>query len=77
MSSEAGDILTHTVRSDEAGDRVDVLIATSGLLPSRAVAQKLIGRVNWWRKHLQSHGADVDQYVMSVSPFAAIMNGPE
>ena len=42
MSSEAGDILTHTVRSDEAGDRVDVLIATSGLLPSRAVAQKLI-----------------------------------
>ena len=44
MTTEAGDVLTHTVRSDEAGGRVDVLICSSGLLPSRAVAQRLIER---------------------------------
>jgi len=36
--------ITHTVRGDEGGGRIDVLIAETGLLPSRAVAQKLIER---------------------------------
>ncbi|HEX7625052.1 MAG TPA: altronate dehydratase family protein [Anaeromyxobacteraceae bacterium] len=27
---------------------------------SQAVAQKLLDRIAWWRRHLQSHGADVD-----------------
>ncbi len=27
---------------------------------SRAVAQKLLDRIAWWRKHLQAHDADVD-----------------
>ena len=44
MSAKAGDIVSHTVRGDEAGARVDVLIAEQGLLPSRALAQKLIER---------------------------------
>jgi 23S rRNA pseudouridine1911/1915/1917 synthase len=36
--------VSHTVRGDEAGGRIDVLIAEEGLLPSRALAQKLIER---------------------------------
>lgn len=36
--------VSHTVRADEAGGRIDVLIAETGLLPSRALAQKLIER---------------------------------
>ena len=37
-------ILTHTVRGAEADSRIDVLLSESGLLPSRALAQKLIER---------------------------------
>ncbi|HEX9093876.1 MAG TPA: RluA family pseudouridine synthase, partial [Coriobacteriia bacterium] len=37
-------ILTHTVRGTEADSRIDVLLAESGLLPSRALAAKLIER---------------------------------
>ena len=44
MSIKNGDVLTHTVRADEAGGRVDVLIAEVGMLPSRALVQKLIER---------------------------------
>lgn len=36
--------VNHTVRADEVGVRVDVLIAEAGLLPSRAFVQKLIER---------------------------------
>ncbi len=36
--------VTHTVHADEAGGRVDVLIADAGLLASRALAQRLIER---------------------------------
>lgn len=36
--------MTHAVRGDEAGIRIDVLVADVGLLPSRALAQKLIER---------------------------------
>lgn len=43
MSADRG-ILTHTVRGDEAGMRVDVLLSEAGVLPSRAVAQRLIER---------------------------------
>lgn len=42
MAGDQG--LTHSVRSDEVGTRIDVLIAECGLLPSRAVTQKLIER---------------------------------
>jgi 23S rRNA pseudouridine1911/1915/1917 synthase len=44
VSIRNGDSVTHTVRGDEACDRIDVLIAETGLLPSRALAQKLIER---------------------------------
>lgn len=43
MSRDRG-IATHTVRGDEAGARIDVFVADCGLLPSRALAQKLIER---------------------------------
>jgi len=36
--------ITHTVHGDEGGGRIDVLIAEIGLLPSRALVQKLIER---------------------------------
>ena len=36
--------VAHTVRGDEAGGRIDTFIAEAGLLPSRALAQKLIER---------------------------------
>jgi 23S rRNA pseudouridine1911/1915/1917 synthase len=36
--------ITHTVRGDEAGTRIDILLSEDGLVPSRAVAQKLIER---------------------------------
>jgi 23S rRNA pseudouridine1911/1915/1917 synthase len=35
---------SYTVHADEAGSRIDVLIAENGWLPSRALAQKLIER---------------------------------
>jgi 23S rRNA pseudouridine1911/1915/1917 synthase len=41
---QSGDTVAHTVRGDEVTQRIDVLIADSGLLPSRALAQKLIER---------------------------------
>jgi 23S rRNA pseudouridine1911/1915/1917 synthase len=44
VSARSGDTIAHTVRGDEAGVRIDVLIADTGLLPSRAMAQKLIER---------------------------------
>jgi 23S rRNA pseudouridine1911/1915/1917 synthase len=44
MAPKSGDTVRHTVRGDEAGSRVDVLISDAGLLPSRALAQKLIER---------------------------------
>jgi 23S rRNA pseudouridine1911/1915/1917 synthase len=44
VSARAKEDVTHTVRGDEAGGRIDVLIAENGLLPSRALAQKLIER---------------------------------
>jgi 23S rRNA pseudouridine1911/1915/1917 synthase len=37
-------LLTHTVRGTDVDSRIDILLAESGLLPSRAVAQKLIER---------------------------------
>jgi 23S rRNA pseudouridine1911/1915/1917 synthase len=37
-------LLTHTVRGDEAGSRLDVLLAEVDLVPSRALAQKLVER---------------------------------
>ena len=40
----ADEVLTHRVRADEVGARIDVLIPECGLLPSRAVTQKLIER---------------------------------
>ncbi len=40
----AEEVLNHRVRADEVGSRIDVLIAECGLLPSRAVTQKLIER---------------------------------
>jgi 23S rRNA pseudouridine1911/1915/1917 synthase len=40
----ADEVLTHRVRADELGARIDVLIPECGLLPSRAVTQKLIER---------------------------------
>ena len=44
MARPTDGTVSHTVRADEAGARVDVLIAETGLLPSRAFAQKLIER---------------------------------
>jgi 23S rRNA pseudouridine1911/1915/1917 synthase len=44
VTPKSGDTVRHTVRGDEAGSRVDVLISDAGLLPSRALAQKLIER---------------------------------
>jgi 23S rRNA pseudouridine1911/1915/1917 synthase len=44
MSVKNGDSIVHTVRGDEAGGRIDVLIADVGMLPSRALVQKLIER---------------------------------
>jgi 23S rRNA pseudouridine1911/1915/1917 synthase len=44
MSEQSRDNVAHTVHGDEAGQRIDVLIAETGLLPSRAMAQKLIER---------------------------------
>ena len=44
MSPKNGDVLNHTVRGDEAGGRIDVLIADVGMLPSRALVQRLIER---------------------------------
>ncbi len=44
MSGKDGSVLNHTVRADEAGGRIDVLITETGMLPSRAVAQRLIER---------------------------------
>ncbi len=35
-------LLTHTVRGDEVGSRIDMLLSEVELVPSRAVAQKLI-----------------------------------
>ncbi|MDY0340443.1 MAG: S4 domain-containing protein, partial [Coriobacteriia bacterium] len=35
--------LTHNIRADEAGSRLDVLLALADLVPSRSAAQKLIG----------------------------------
>ncbi|MDO8963865.1 MAG: RluA family pseudouridine synthase [Coriobacteriia bacterium] len=35
---------THTVRGEEAGGRIDVFVAEVGLVPSRALVQKLIER---------------------------------
>ena len=35
-------LLTHTVRGDEVGSRIDMLISEVELVPSRAIAQKLI-----------------------------------
>ncbi len=43
MSGERA-VLTHTVRGDEAGMRIDVLVAELEHIPSRGVAQKLIER---------------------------------
>jgi 23S rRNA pseudouridine1911/1915/1917 synthase len=40
----ADEVLTHGVRADEVGTRIDVLIAECGLLPSRSVTQRLIER---------------------------------
>jgi 23S rRNA pseudouridine1911/1915/1917 synthase len=40
----ADEVLTHGVRADEVGTRIDVLISGCGLLPSRSVTQKLIER---------------------------------
>lgn len=44
MSKRDEGRINHTVRGDEAGGRIDVLISDIGLLPSRALAQKLIER---------------------------------
>jgi 23S rRNA pseudouridine1911/1915/1917 synthase len=44
MSAKARGNVSHTVRADEAGGRIDVFIAEAGLLASRAMAQKLIER---------------------------------
>lgn len=63
MSENRG-IVTHTVRGDESGMRIDVLISDAGLLPSRALAQKLIerncARVNGQTvtKRYKVHGGD-------------------
>lgn len=35
-------LLTHTVRGDEVGSRIDMLLSEVELVPSRAIAQKLI-----------------------------------
>ena len=35
-------LLTHTVRGDEVGSRIDILLSEVELVPSRAIAQKLI-----------------------------------
>lgn len=43
MTGDRG-LVTHTVRGDEGGGRIDVFIADTGMLPSRALAQKLIER---------------------------------
>lgn len=43
MTGERG-ILTHTVRGDEAGERIDVVVSWLEKIPSRAIAQKLIER---------------------------------
>jgi 23S rRNA pseudouridine1911/1915/1917 synthase len=40
----AEEVLAHGVRADEVGTRIDVLISECGMLPSRAVTQKLIER---------------------------------
>jgi 23S rRNA pseudouridine1911/1915/1917 synthase len=44
VSAQDRGAVTHTVRGDEAGGRIDAFIAEAGLLPSRALAQKLIER---------------------------------
>lgn len=46
-------LLVHTVRGDEVGERIDVLLAVVDLVPSRALAQKLIER-NCVRVHGQT-----------------------
>jgi 23S rRNA pseudouridine1911/1915/1917 synthase len=38
------EILTHTIKGDEAGGRIDKLIAELGLVPSRSFGQRLIDR---------------------------------
>ena len=60
---------THNIRSDEAGSRLDVLIAQVDLAPSRSAAQKLIGdgyvRVNGelaTKRHVVRAGERVEVY---------------
>ena len=60
---------THNIRSDEAGTRLDVLIAQVDLAPSRSAAQKLIGdgyvRVNGdiaTKRHIVRAGERVEVY---------------
>jgi len=59
----------HHVRSDEAGKRLDVLLAEAGLVPSRAAAQRLIGagavRVNGdfaRKRHIVRAGERIEVY---------------
>lgn len=44
MAQETSDTLTYQVRGEDIGMRIDVLVCESGMLPSRAMAQKLIER---------------------------------
>jgi 23S rRNA pseudouridine1911/1915/1917 synthase len=44
VSANDDAVRTYAVHKDEAGSRIDVLVTDSGLLPSRALAQKLIER---------------------------------
>lgn len=61
--------LTHNVRGDEAGSRLDVLLAQSELAPSRSAAQKLIAegcvRVNGEiaaKRHLVRAGERIEVF---------------
>jgi 23S rRNA pseudouridine1911/1915/1917 synthase len=43
MSGDRG-IITHTVRGDESGERIDILVGELERIPSRSIAQRLIER---------------------------------
>ena len=72
MAREVGDSLTYQVRGEDVGMRIDVLVCESGMLPSRALAQKLIERncvtVNGQTVNKRYKARSGDRVVVEVPP---------
>lgn len=72
MARETGDTFTYQVRGEDVGMRIDVLVAESGMLPSRAMAQKLIERncvlVNGLTVNKRYKAHSGDRVVVEVPP---------